>query len=175
MGKMGQDRDVDKMNPRNLIPYINNFQNTTVAIIGDIIADHYIWGKVERISPEAPVPIVDVNKENFMLGGAGNVANNILSLGGSIIIGGVVGNDEMGEWIINTLRTQGVDTTGIAVEEGRPTTRKTRVIAHSQHVVRFDRESRERYPNNHRRLSLDLLRIIRRPLRFLSYQIMQRG
>ncbi|HAS17192.1 MAG TPA: hypothetical protein DCR39_04705, partial [Nitrospiraceae bacterium] len=113
---MEQDRDVDKMNPRTLIPYINNFQNTTVAIIGDIIADHYIWGKVERISPEAPVPIVDVNKENFMLGGAGNVANNILSLGGSIIIGGVVGNDEMGEWIINTLRTQGVDTTGIAVE-----------------------------------------------------------
>ena len=142
MGKMGQDRDVDKMNPRTLIPYINNFQNTTVAIIGDIIADHYIWGKVERISPEAPVPIVDVNKENFMLGGAGNVANNILSLGGSIIIGGVAGNDEMGGWIINTLRTQGVDTTGIAVEDGRPTTRKTRVIAHSQHVVRFDRESR---------------------------------
>lgn len=127
---------------KNLTHYIEDFQKASVLVIGDIIADHYIWGKVERISPEAPVPIVDVQRENYMLGGAGNVANNILSLGGKIRICGVVGHDEMGRWVTHELRTQGVDTGGIVVEDGRPTTKKTRVIAHSQHVVRFDHESK---------------------------------
>src|SRR3990167_10561257 len=120
---MEQDRDVDKMNPRTLIPYINNFQNTTVAIIGDIIADHYVWGKVERISPEAPVPIVDVQSESFMLGGAGNVTGNILSLGGKVKLCGVVGRDDMGRWIVNRLKSEGVCTDGIVVEDGRPSSK----------------------------------------------------
>src|SRR3989337_1548190 len=114
-----------------LSKYISEFNKATVLIIGDIIADHYIWGKVERISPEAPVPIVDVQRESYMLGGAGNVANNILSLEGKIRICGVVGHDEMGRWITHALRVQGVDTSGILVEEGRPTTKKTRVVAHN--------------------------------------------
>ncbi len=125
-----------------LIDYIQKFHKAPVLVIGDIIADHYIWGKVERISPEAPVPIVDVQKESYMLGGAGNVASNILSLEGTVRVCGVVGQDEMGRWITHTLRLQGVDTSGIVVEEERPTTKKTRVVAHSQHVVRFDHESR---------------------------------
>ena len=125
-----------------LIEYIQNFHKATVLVIGDLIADHYIWGKVDRISPEAPVPIVDVQRESYMLGGAGNVANNILSLEGRVRICGVVGQDEMGRWITHSLRSQGVDTNGIIVEEGRPTTKKTRVVAHSQHVVRFDHESK---------------------------------
>lgn len=125
-----------------MIDYIKNFHSATVLVIGDIIADHYIWGKVERISPEAPVPIVDVQRESYMLGGAGNVANNILSLDGKVQICGVVGHDEMGRWITHSLRVQGVDISGVVVEDGRPTTKKTRVIAHSQHVVRFDHESR---------------------------------
>jgi len=122
--------------------YIENFDKATVLVIGDIIADHYIWGNVERISPEAPVPIVEVRRESYRLGGAGNVANNILSLGGKIRLCGVVGHDEMGRWVIHELRSRGVDTGGIVVEEGRPTTKKTRVIAHNQHVVRFDHEWR---------------------------------
>ena len=125
-----------------LAEYITRFNNATVLVIGDIIADHYIWGKVERISPEAPVPIVDVQSESFLLGGAGNVASNILSLGGRVRICGVVGRDDMGRWIINRLKSDGVCTDGIVVEEGRPSSKKTRVIAHNQHVVRFDHESR---------------------------------
>lgn len=125
-----------------LATYIHDFHRVTVLVIGDLIADHYIWGKVERISPEAPVPIVDVQRESYMLGGAGNVANNILSLEGKIRICGVVGHDEMGRWITHELRAQGVDTSGMIVEEARPTTKKTRVVAHSQHVVRFDHEQR---------------------------------
>lgn len=125
-----------------MIEYIQNFNKAAVLVIGDIIADHYVWGKVERISPEAPVPIVDVQRESYMLGGAGNVANNILSLEGNVRICGVVGRDEMGRWITHSLRVQGVDTSGVVVEDGRPTTKKTRVIAHSQHVVRFDHECR---------------------------------
>ncbi len=127
---------------QSLTQYIQTFPEATVLVIGDIIADHYIWGKVERISPEAPVPVVDVQRENYMLGGAGNVANNILSLGGKIRICGVVGHDEMGRWVTHELRSRGGDTEGIIVEDGRPTTKKTRVIAHSQHVVRFDHESK---------------------------------
>src|SRR4030065_2221246 len=125
-----------------LAEYITRFNNATVLVIGDIIADHYIWGKVERISPEAPVPIVDVQSESFLLGGAGNVASNILSLGGRVRICGVVGRDDMGQWIINRLESDGVCKDGIVGEEGRPSSKETRVIAHNQHVVRFDHESR---------------------------------
>ena len=122
--------------------YIQEFHKSNVLVVGDIIADHYIWGKVERISPEAPVPIVDVQRESYMLGRAGNVSNNILSLEGQVRICGVVGHDDMGRWIIHTLKAEGINTDGIVIEDGRPTTKKTRVIAHSQHVVRFDHESR---------------------------------
>lgn len=131
-----------KFNNKQLIQCIHNFDKAKVIVIGDIIADHYIWGKVERISPEAPVPIVDVQREGYMLGGAGNVANNILSLSGKVTICGVVGNDAMGQWITHNLKAEGIDTGGIAVEDSRPTSKKTRVVAHSQHVVRFDHESR---------------------------------
>lgn len=131
------------MDKKTLSYYIHRFDKTTVLVVGDIIADHYIWGRVERISPEAPVPIVDVQRENYMLGGAGNVANNIVSLEGKVKICGVIGHDEMGRWIIHTLRTLGIETGGVVVEDERPTTKKTRVIAHSQHVVRFDHECRD--------------------------------
>lgn len=142
MGTVGEDRDVDTLMNKELFPFVENFHNATITVIGDIIADHYIWGKVERISPEAPVPIVDVQRESYMLGGAGNVTGNILSLDGKVRICGVVGHDDMGRWITHELRSHGVDTSGIIVEDGRPTTKKTRVVAHSQHVVRFDHESK---------------------------------
>lgn len=131
-----------KSDTEQLIRCIQNFDKANAIVIGDIIADHYIWGRVERISPEAPVPIVDVQSEGYMLGGAGNVTNNILSLDGKVRICGVVGHDEMGRWVTHTLRSNGVDTGGIVVEDSRPTSKKTRVVAHGQHVVRFDHESR---------------------------------
>lgn len=122
--------------------YIDRFSQARVLVIGDIIMDKYIWGNVSRISPEAPVPVVEVKQETKMLGGAANVVNNIVSLGGQAILCGVIGEDGAGGEILDWIRALGIITDGILVERDRPTSIKTRVIAHSQQVVRFDRESR---------------------------------
>ncbi len=118
---------------------IKKFKNRKILVIGDIILDHYIWGKVNRISPEAPVPVVEVTRENFLLGGAANVANNIVSLGAHAAVIGMNGEDMAGEALKGILLQKGVDCSGLFTEN-RPTTVKTRVIAHNQQVVRFDRE-----------------------------------
>ncbi|MBN1849993.1 MAG: D-glycero-beta-D-manno-heptose-7-phosphate kinase [Deltaproteobacteria bacterium] len=127
---------------KKLIPYIERFSDARVLVIGDIIMDEYIWGDVSRISPEAPVPVVEVQRETMMLGGAANVATNIRSLGGQTIICGVVGNDSIGRKIIKEIKKIGSDTDGIVIEPERPSSLKTRIVAHNQQVVRFDRESR---------------------------------
>lgn len=121
---------------------LEKFPRTRLLVIGDIMVDEYIWGEVHRISPEAPVPIVEVQSESLRLGGAANVANNIRSLGGEVVICGTAGDDFMGQKLKELLKTIGVSAEGVFSEEGRPTTLKTRVIAHSQQVVRFDREVR---------------------------------
>ncbi len=125
---------------QELLDYIPRFKNVRIMVIGDLMIDEYIWGNVSRISPEAPVPVVNVTGENLCLGGAGNVVNNIFALGGKVFIAGVVGNDEMGRKVIHNLRKMGIDTKGIIVEAQRVTTVKTRIIAHHQQVVRYDRE-----------------------------------
>jgi len=122
---------------------IERFPSARVLVIGDLIMDHFIWGKVRRISPEAPVPVVEVTSESLMLGGSANVVNNIFSLGGRSLVTGLVGSDWDGKKLINALKEKGLDTGGIIVDNKRPTTIKTRVIAHSQQVVRFDREKRD--------------------------------
>jgi len=149
----------------NLIKYLDKLKSSTLLVVGDIMLDHFIWGKVTRISPEAPVPVVDIQNESIMLGGAANVLNNITSLGGKAIICGVVGNDEMGKKIVHELRLQNVDTEGLVVESSRPTTIKTRVIAHSQQVVRFDRESRGDISSESQKLILDY---VKRNIRSIS-------
>ncbi|HDH04750.1 MAG TPA: hypothetical protein ENH01_03420, partial [Nitrospirae bacterium] len=116
------------------------FSKTGILVIGDLMIDQYIWGKVRRISPEAPVPVVEVTEEETLLGGAANVANNVLSLGGKVFITGAIGMDDKGKILINKLEEKGFGTDGIIIDENRSTTVKTRVIAHSQQVVRFDRE-----------------------------------
>ena len=121
---------------------IRGFKDKNILVIGDIILDHYIWGRVSRISPEAPVPVVEVTRESFLLGGAANVANNIVSLGGRASVIGINGQDIAGEALMNILRDKGVNCDGIFTEN-RPTTVKTRVIAHNQQVVRFDREDKK--------------------------------
>jgi D-glycero-beta-D-manno-heptose-7-phosphate kinase len=126
----------------NLVRCIDGFPNTTVLVLGDIIMDEYIWGEVSRISPEAPVPVVDVRQETKMLGGAANVVNNIAALGGRAVLCGVVGCDRTGEEIIQKIEDLKLPTGGIIQDLGRPTTIKTRIVAQSQQVVRFDRESR---------------------------------
>jgi len=111
-----------------------------VLVVGDLMIDEYIWGAVERISPEAPVPVVGVKSETLRLGGAANVANNILALGGAVELCGVVGDDQMGRWLLSDLENKGVGTRGVVTVHRRPTTVKTRVIAHDQQVVRVDKE-----------------------------------
>lgn len=125
---------------------LGHFKDKKILIVGDIILDHYILGKVERISPEAPVPIVDVLREDYYLGGAGNVANNIKALGASVTIAGVVGKGTKADILKRLLDVKGINTDGVIPDE-RPTTVKTRVIAHSQQVVRFDREDRKSIGN----------------------------
>ena len=117
------------------------FTKARILVVGDIMMDRFIWGRVSRISPEAPVPVVLVEKETFLLGGAANVVNNVHSLGGLVTLCGVIGDDEMGQRILNELNEKGVDIRGVIFEGGRQTTAKTRIIAHQQQVVRIDRET----------------------------------
>jgi len=137
-----QELDIKTIS-KKLIPNIKQFSNARVLVIGDIIMDEYIWGDVSRISPEAPVPVVEVQKETMMLGGAANVVQNIKSLGGQSIICGVVGDDSVGRRIIKQIKKIGSDPTGIIIEPKRPSSIKTRIVAHNQQVVRFDRESQK--------------------------------
>lgn len=120
---------------------IDNFPRARVLVIGDVMVDHFIWGRVSRISPEAPVPVVEVDRDNLLLGGSANVANNICSLGGRVFVTGVIGVDAMGDRILSEFQNRKIDAGGIVRERERPTTIKTRIVAHGQQVVRFDRES----------------------------------
>lgn len=121
--------------------HLARFPKVRVLVVGDLMMDHYIWGTVDRISPEAPVPIVRVVSESLRLGGAANVLNNVLDLGGQGMVCGVIGPDDMGMRLVEALKERGVNTEGIIVERRRTTTKKTRIIAHQQQVVRFDRET----------------------------------
>ena len=136
------------VNTKRALEIIGNFSRAKVLVVGDIMLDHFIWGKVSRISPEAPVPVVEVQSDNLMLGGCANVLNNIFSLGGTVYVTGVIGPDSMGERLLGELYKRRIDTDGIIVEADRPTTLKTRIVAHSQQVVRFDRESRRPIKSN---------------------------
>jgi D-beta-D-heptose 7-phosphate kinase/D-beta-D-heptose 1-phosphate adenosyltransferase len=118
---------------------LRELKKKKILVIGDLILDRYIRGKVNRISPEAPVPIVEVTDEDFFLGGASNVAHNVIALGGHSTIVGVTGNDRAGEVLMNILKEKGIQCGGV-FRCSRPTTVKTRVIAHNQQVVRFDKE-----------------------------------
>jgi len=122
---------------------ISSFKNKNIFIIGDIILDRYIFGKVSRISPEAPVPVVDVMRESFLLGGAANVANNIIALGGKVTVAGVIGKDRAGDVVKGLMTDCNINIEAI-IEDSRPTTVKARVIAHNQQIVRFDREDRRK-------------------------------
>ena len=125
---------------------ISKFSKAKILVIGDLILDEYVWGNVSRISPEAPVPVVWVNRESYMPGGASNVASNIRSLEGEVYIAGVVGSDSRAEKLIELLSENGVTTEGIIADPNRPTTLKTRIIAGHQQVVRVDREKIEHLP-----------------------------
>ena len=118
------------------------FDKCHVLVVGDLMVDEYLWGDVDRISPEAPVQVVSIKDENYALGGAGNVVNNIVALGGKVSVAAVVGSGRNGQLLLELFSDIGVDTAGIVREPNRPTTRKTRIIAANQHVLRIDRETR---------------------------------
>jgi len=114
-----------------------------ILVIGDMMLDHYLWGKCERISPEAPVQVVDIQRESTVLGGAGNVVNNLVSLGAHVSVASVIGDDLNGKELLETLLLQRLITTGMVVQEGRKTSKKSRIIASHQQVVRYDSESKD--------------------------------
>ncbi len=119
---------------------LSKFKQARILVVGDLMLDEFIWGTVSRISPEAPVPIVWVNRSSFMPGGACNVVNNIRALGGEVYACGVIGQDPAGAMLIDGLRERAVNTEGVLIDTSRPTIKKTRIIAHHQQVVRVDRE-----------------------------------
>jgi D-beta-D-heptose 7-phosphate kinase/D-beta-D-heptose 1-phosphate adenosyltransferase len=125
---------------------LDRIAHVRLLVVGDLVLDEYVKGDVERVSPEAPVPVVHVREEAVALGGAANVARNAVALGGSAAVCAVVGDDAAGAHIADLLRDLGVDPEHLVVASERPTTRKTRVVARSQQVVRFDRESHEPLP-----------------------------
>ena len=121
-----------------MVKIVQEFKRKRILILGDLMLDKYIWGDVTRISPEAPVPVVEVSKDTSCLGGAGNVSHNLEKLGAFPILVGVIGDDNEGLWIKKNVSFDG----GIFVDKGRPTTVKTRIIAHHQQVVRVDWEKK---------------------------------
>lgn len=129
--------------PQRLKGLVERFPSARILVVGDVMVDRYYWGRVRRVSPEAPVPVVEVSEETRRLGGAANVANNIKSLGGNPVLCGMIGRDRDGEWFLEELDRRGIDGAGIAPADGLPTTVKSRVVAHSQQVLRFDREKRD--------------------------------
>ncbi|TLM66178.1 MAG: bifunctional D-glycero-beta-D-manno-heptose-7-phosphate kinase/D-glycero-beta-D-manno-heptose 1-phosphate adenylyltransferase HldE [Deltaproteobacteria bacterium] len=122
--------------------FLGSLDRIEVLVVGDLMLDEYLWGRTERISPEAPVQVVDVVREELRLGGAGNVINNLVALGARVRVASVLGDDDDGRLLRRLLAERGVDCSGIILAPGRTTSRKTRVLASSQQIVRIDRETR---------------------------------
>jgi rfaE bifunctional protein kinase chain/domain len=125
-----------------LLATLDKIVNTPILVVGDLILDRYVWGKVDRISPEAPVPVVEVVRTEDRLGGAGNVVRNLATIGAKPTVCGLIGEDEDGQRLRDLFSEIGADQSGLVVDTSRPTILKTRVIAHTQQIVRIDREKK---------------------------------
>lgn len=128
------------MKRQQLEDFLTALKNVRLLVVGDLMLDKYIWGKTSRISPEAPVQVVEVERDELRLGGAGNVVNNLLALGCQVFVGSVVGADEDGQKLLSLLMRTGVDVAGVQQSPQRTTSRKTRVLASHQQMLRIDRE-----------------------------------
>jgi len=159
-----------KIDKKRLIELQNNFKNKKIAVIGDMMLDSYFWGDIKRISPEAPVPVLEVENEFYRFGGAANVALNIQKLNGIPLPIGVIGNDNHGTIFSSLLKNAGISKDGIIVDDKRPTTTKTRVIADSHHFVRIDQESKE-YLNT--KVEKDILNLFKSKINELDAIILQ--
>jgi D-beta-D-heptose 7-phosphate kinase/D-beta-D-heptose 1-phosphate adenosyltransferase len=127
---------------QELLDTLDRIAGTPILVVGDLILDRYVWGRVERISPEAPVPVVEVIKTEDRLGGAGNVVRNLCRIGAKASTCGLIGDDDEGQQLLILLDEIGADKDGVIADRSRPTTLKTRIIAQSQQVVRIDREKK---------------------------------
>lgn len=125
-----------------LLNIIKNFKNPKVLVVGDIMLDEYVWGDVTRISPEAPIPVLEVKEVTYTPGGAANTANNLKALRGEVILAGVIGPEDKGKLLKEILEKRGINTEGIFVDQKRKTTLKTRAVARNQQLVRIDSEDR---------------------------------
>lgn len=121
---------------------VRNSKDARILVVGDVMLDHFLWGKVSRISPEAPVPVVDFERESFMPGGAGNVARNLVSLGAQTELFGVIGSDIAARQLKSILAELQIAHDGLITNRKRLTSKKIRVVANQQQVVRVDRETR---------------------------------
>jgi rfaE bifunctional protein kinase chain/domain len=148
---------VIRLDVRRLNRLIDDFPSVRLLVVGDLVLDEYVWGDVDRVSPEAPVPVVHVRDETAMLGGAANAVRNVVALGGAVDCCAVLGDDAAGHKIAALLKDLGVDPCGLISVAGRPTTRKTRVVAQSQQIVRFDHETFEPPPPIAGRLLLEAI------------------
>ncbi|TAL67127.1 MAG: D-glycero-beta-D-manno-heptose-7-phosphate kinase [Bacteroidetes bacterium] len=153
---------------------IQNCKGKQIAVIGDVMLDRFFWGNVSRISPEAPVPVVDIENETYHLGGAANVANNLKSLGAVAILCGVIGNDNSGKNFVEIANNSGISTLGLYEDSKRPTTVKTRIIGNNQHIARLDRETREQLPSEGEKFILDTLKS-RRELAGIIFEDYNKG
>ena len=155
---------------KNLRKIIQKFNKAKILVIGDLILDEYIWGSVERISPEAPVPVLWAKKRTFVPGGTANVANNIRSLGAEVSLLGVTGDDANSKILFTELRKRKIDTRGIFIERKRHTTVKTRILAGHQQVVRVDWEHTHDLPEE---LNLRILKYIEKNIRSFDAVIIE--
>ncbi len=130
------------INTEKIINLINKFNGKNILVIGDIMLDKYLHGKVLRISPDAPVPVVAIESESYLPGGASNVANNIKSLGGNVTLIGSCGNDEGGKFLKNSLNSLGISTDSLICDDKRQTIQKIRVLGQGQHLLRIDVEDK---------------------------------
>jgi rfaE bifunctional protein kinase chain/domain len=143
----GEDRGAERLDRARLERILDRFAGIELLVLGDVVLDEYLWGDVDRVSPEAPVPVVHLRDESTVLGGAGNVVRNVIALGGRCHFCSVIGDDAAGARVLDLLKELDVATDGTVVLPGRPTTRKSRVVARSQQIVRFDRETTEPIPS----------------------------
>ncbi len=166
---------MQELNVNRVNEIFSAFRGKIIAVIGDVMLDRYFWGNVSRISPEAPVPVIDVVSESFHLGGAANVASNLKSVGFGSLLCGVIGNDNSGSTFIDIARNVGFIPDGLYVDVNRPTTVKTRIIGNNQHIARLDREVRHLITSAGERYILDVLNINKNYISGIIFQDYNKG
>ena len=135
-----------------------------ILVIGDLMIDHYLWGSCDRISPEAPVPIIKIDSDNCILGGAGNVINNLCELGTNVQIISIIGEDSNSIELTNLLANIGIDSKYLTIQKNRITSKKTRIISGNQQVLRFDKESNDKINSSSEKAIINFFKSI-----FLGY------